>query len=51
MQADPAFDLAATLEQIDGDRELFIALVHLFMSQAVTDIGAIRDAVRRGDSQ
>ena len=51
MQAEPAFDLAATLEQIDGDRELFVALVNLFMSQATADIGAIRDAVKRGDSQ
>ena len=37
MQAEPAFDLAATLEQIDGDRELFVALVNLFMSQATAD--------------
>jgi HPt (histidine-containing phosphotransfer) domain-containing protein len=51
MQADPAFDLAATLEQIDGDRELFVALVSLFMSQATADIGAIREAVQRGDTQ
>lgn len=51
MEADPAFDLAATLEQIDGDRELFVALVDLFLSQATGDIGAIRDAVKRGDPQ
>jgi hypothetical protein len=51
MQSEPAFDLAATLEQIDGDRELFVALADLFMSQASADMGSIRDALKLGDSQ
>ncbi|HJR75737.1 MAG TPA: Hpt domain-containing protein [Nitrospiraceae bacterium] len=51
MQSEPAFDLAAALEQIDGDRELFVALADLFMSQAAADMGSIRDALKLGDSQ
>ena len=51
MQAEPAFNLAAALEQIDGDRELFAALANLFMSQAATDMAGIREALKIGDSQ
>lgn len=50
MQADPAFNLAAALDQIDGDRELFAALANLFMTQAATDMAGIRDALAQGDS-
>ena len=45
MQAESAFNLAAALEQIDGDRELFAALAGLFMSQAKMDMAGIQEAL------
>jgi HPt (histidine-containing phosphotransfer) domain-containing protein len=51
MQADAPFDLAAALDQIDGDRELFVALADLFVTQAVADMAGIRSALTQGDSQ
>jgi HPt (histidine-containing phosphotransfer) domain-containing protein len=50
LQGDPPFNLAAALDQIDGDRELFAALAKLFMTQAATDMAGIRDALAQGDS-
>ncbi|HEX2056488.1 MAG TPA: Hpt domain-containing protein [Nitrospiraceae bacterium] len=51
MDGEPAFDRAAALEQMDGDRELFATVVDLFMSQAEADMAAIRDALKLGDCQ
>ncbi|HET6674587.1 MAG TPA: SpoIIE family protein phosphatase [Nitrospiraceae bacterium] len=51
MQAESAFNLAAALEQIDGDRELFAALAGLFMSQAKMDMAGIQEALAQGNSQ
>jgi HPt (histidine-containing phosphotransfer) domain-containing protein len=51
METEPPFNLTATLEQIDGDRDLFAALVNLFVSQAEADMAGIRQALKQGDSQ
>ena len=51
METEPSFNLAAALEQIDGDRDLFAALVNLFVSQAEDDMARIREALKEGDSQ
>jgi HPt (histidine-containing phosphotransfer) domain-containing protein len=51
METEPVFDLAAALEQMDGDRELFATIVDLFMSQAEVDMAAIRNALNVGDCQ
>jgi HPt (histidine-containing phosphotransfer) domain-containing protein len=51
MEGEPAFDRAAALEQMDGDRDLFATVVDLFMSQAEADMAAIRDALKVGDCQ
>ena len=51
MQDEQAFDLTAALAQLDGDRDLLVALARLFLSQAAADMAGIRDALHRGDSQ
>jgi histidine phosphotransfer protein HptB len=51
MEMEPPFNLTATLEQIDGDRDLFAALVSLFVSQAEADMAGIRQGLKQGDSQ
>jgi histidine phosphotransfer protein HptB len=51
VQAETIFDLAAALERIDGDRDLFITLADLFILQAAADMAAIREAFTQGDAE
>jgi PAS domain S-box-containing protein len=47
--ASEAFDIAAALERVDGDRELMKELAGLFLGECPQRMGEIRDAIARRD--
>ncbi len=47
---DPAFDTAAVLERVGGNRDVLRQLVGVFYQDCNTHMAALRDAVRDGDA-
>jgi HPt (histidine-containing phosphotransfer) domain-containing protein len=47
----PVFDAAEALSIVDGDRDLFQELVHLFRGSYAAELKAIREAIGRRDSE
>jgi CheY-like chemotaxis protein/nitrogen-specific signal transduction histidine kinase len=45
------FDPAATLERVDGDREILKEIIRLFADQCPVWLSEIRDAITRGDAK
>ena len=46
----PVFDLSAALESVAGDRELFLEIAHLFLSELPQAVSDIREAVSGDDA-
>ncbi len=49
-EEEPAFDREAALERVEGDLELFDEIAGLFLEEAPTLLGQIKDAVAHGDA-
>jgi len=47
----PVFDAAEALSIVDGDRDLFQELVHLFRDSYAAELQAIQEAIGRRDSE
>ncbi len=49
MESQPVMDLAAALDRLDGDQELFVTLAGLFVERSAPALTAIRTALAAQD--
>ncbi len=49
MESQPVMDLAAALDRLDGDQDLFLTLAGLFVERSAQALAAIQTATAAGD--